>query len=184
MIRGGLALDVHQSLDAVAHLAQGLLHGGVLHIERGGTEVIREVIGHRVGQGEPAVNAGRKERISTQAVSAVIAPTGLTAHKKTGDAGHLVVVAPQAAHRKVGTGSNTHGTLVRVLARGVLVHLKKVAVTFVQHLDAQASFRIAEIQVDRVLERSNTVARFNLLTRRTRGNIARSQVGECRVLAL
>ena len=76
----------------------------------------------------------------------MVREVGFTADEQPANRAHQVVVHPQPAHGVVRRGVDTHRHVVRVFAGDALVHLEKIAVTFTNGADGEASDRIREIQ--------------------------------------
>src|SRR5690606_17162358 len=74
--------------------------------------------------------------------------------------------------------------LVRVLARDALVHVEQVPVLLADALFAVALDGVAEVEVDAAATGTDAAAVVALLLRSARGDVARRQVAEARVLAL
>src|SRR5699024_3240290 len=91
-----LTTDVHDPLDALLRALQGLLSGrGVLSRDLLAQQR-RQVVRDRERQGEPALDGGGEQGVSTQAVRAVVHPGRLTGAEEPWDGGHLVEVGPQS----------------------------------------------------------------------------------------
>jgi hypothetical protein len=65
-----------------------------------------------------------------------------------------------------------------------VIHLQQVAVPLVDHVDSQARNRIAQVEIDAVVERADAVTVLNFQGVGARGDIAWDEVAERRVAAL
>jgi hypothetical protein len=141
-----------------------------------------EVVADGVGQDEVAIGQALHERRGAEPVGAMVGEVRLTKGIEPRDAGHQVVVDPEAAHRVVGRGVDAHRHRVGVLAGDALVHVEQVAVALSHGVLAVAADGIGEIEVDAVLERTNPPALVDDRLRIARGDVAWHEVAERGVL--
>src|SRR5690606_27814952 len=74
--------------------------------------------------------------------------------------------------------------LVRVVARDVAVHLEEVAVAILDYVAPESLDGVAEIEVDADARRSDAASLVDHLLGSTRGDVARGEVAEARIVAL
>jgi hypothetical protein len=79
---------------------------------------------------------------------------------------------------------DTHRHPSGVLTGVYVIHLQQVAVPLVDHVDSQARNRVAQIEIDPVVQRTDAVTVFDLQSVGPRGDIARDEVAERGVAAL
>jgi hypothetical protein len=81
-------------------------------------------------------------------------------------------------------GVDAHRLLVRIFAGDAVVHVEQVAVALLNYRSAEALDGVAEIEVDRQAAFAHAAAFVADGLGVTRGDVARHEVAEARVLAL
>ena len=178
VVDGPGAVDREQTLHLVGHRRLGLEEHRVVGGNRVGAEQRCEPVADRRGEHEVAVGEGLHECARTEPVRPVIREVRLAEHVQPGDVAHQVVVNPEATHRVVHGGVDAHGDLVRVLVGDALVHLDEVAVALLDDVLAEPADRVREVEVDAVLQRSDTPACVDLALDRAGGDVAGDEVAE------
>src|SRR5699024_10717948 len=179
-----IAADVHQAVNTRLRTFHSSLGLSRIFSKSVLAQVICQEVWHGKWQGEPSINGSRQQGVCTQAVCAVVGPRCLTSCEQAFNRRHFVEVSPQATHGEVAGRRNTHWGLVRGLTNGFLVHLNEVGVTLTDGVLAQTLNSIAQVQVNRVIQRTYTVAGVDLLRNCTGCNVMRHQVTERWVAAL
>src|SRR5258708_20922571 len=77
-----------------------------------------------------------------------------------------------------------YGDLVGILGRDVVVHLEEVAVALFDDLAAETTDGLGEVEIDAPPARPHSPALVAYFLRRARGDVARGEVPEARVLPL
>ncbi len=166
------------------------LHGGLGVPER---RVLRvdgvllcsgEVVADRVREDEVAVREALHQRARAEAVRAVVREVRLARDVEARDRGHQVVVHPEPAHRVVRGRVDAHRDLVGVVVRDALVHVEEVAVALADDVLAEAADRVREVEVDAEARLADAAALVADLLGGARGDVARREVAERRVLPL
>ncbi len=163
-----LTVDPQQRRGALLHPRDRIAHAGIGGCRQRSAEQRIQVVGKGERQGEPAIDAGREQRIGAQPVRAVIAPADLPADEEPRQRRHLVEVAPQPAHGEMRTRRYSHPDAVGILTGGPLIHLEEVAVALRDGLASERFQGIGEVEIDRVRQRSDAVSRVDLLLGRPR----------------
>ena len=111
----------------------------------------------------------------------------LAENEEAGDSALQVVVNPKPAHGVVRRRIYAHRNLVGVFARDSLVHFKEVAVLFLDSVEPVALYCVGEIKIHAAAETVDfgTYAApvVASLLGCARGNVARGEVAEARILS-
>ena len=162
-VHGALALDVHQCLDAVAHLFLCFFKLGQIGVEVGHLDLVGQIVLNRVGEHEISVGQALHQRRGTEAIGSVVGEVGLADGEESRNAGHQFVVNPNAAHGVMERGEDHHRRLVGILVDDLLIHLEEVAVFLLYYVTAQALDGVSEVEVDgeaRVVHAEACIATF------------------------
>ena len=114
----------------------------------------------------------------------MVGEVGLAENVEPGNIAHQVVIHPETPHRVVECGEDTHGTLISVLARDVVIHLKEVAVALSDGFFSKSLDGTGQIKINAEPTRSDTASLIADLLGTPGGDVARGEVAVARVLAL
>ena len=143
-------LDIHELLDAGAHIFLGLVELGCVGLEAGHLDLVGKVVLHCVGEHEVTVGQTLHEGGGAEAVRAVVGEVALADGEEALDGGLELVVYPDTAHGVVGGGEDHHRGLVGVVVGDHLVHVEEVAVAVGHSVLAQTVDGIFEVEVNGV----------------------------------
>src|SRR5438034_8948672 len=79
---------------------------------------------------------------------------------------------------------DSHRRSIRILGCNVLIHLEKIPVSLVNGLASETLDGFGEIEIDAAPARTDAARFVAHFLRRPRGDVARSEIAEARILAL
>ena len=178
------AVDVHQTLFALAYSLFGLVEFGCVGGYVSDGDLVGEVVLEGVGEDEVSVGQTLHQGAGTESVGTVVAEVGFASGEEAGDGGLQLVVDPEAAHRVVDGGVDHHRRLVGVLVGDFLVHLEEVAVFLLDYVFAQSLDGVVEVEEDGEASAADTVAGIAALFGCAAGDVAGHEVAEGGIAAL
>ena len=176
-------VDGHEGLGARPRVGLGLGERVVIRVH-----VLEDPPGQVARDGrrddEVAVRETLHQRAGAEAVRPVVREVGLAEHEESRHRALEVVVHPEAAHRVVHGGVDTHRDLVGVVARDPLVHLEEVPVASFDRRATVPPDGVSEVEVHGLPGGSDAAAVVADGLRVARRHVPRDEVAEARVLAL